>query len=67
MKKQVIISMALIFMVSLSCRDSEKAKEEQEMELTIKKIDSLEREIEAINQRIDIISTEAEQAVEEIN
>lgn len=67
MKKLVIMSLLLIFIVSLSCRDSEKIKEEQELERTIQKIDSLENEIDEINQNIDQISDEVEETVEEIN
>lgn len=67
MKKIGILLMMFVFVSTLSCKDTTKAKEEQEMELTIKKIDSLEREIEEINQRIESISNEAEQTVEEIN
>ncbi len=67
MKKIGILLMVFVFVGTLSCKDTTKAKEEQEMELTIKKIDSLEREIEEINQRIESISNEAEQTVEEIN
>lgn len=67
MKKIGILLMMFVFVSTLSCKDTTKAKEEQEMELTIKKIDSLEREIEEINQRIESISNEAEQTVKEIN
>ena len=67
MKKLALLLLVFVFVGTLSCKDTNKAKEDQEMELTIKKIDSLEREIEEINQRIEVISNEAEQTVEEIN
>lgn len=67
MKKLALLLMVFVCVGTLSCKDTTKSQEEQEMELTIKKIDSLEREIEEINLRIESISEEAEQTVEEIN
>ncbi len=62
----MLLLMVFVFVGTISCKDTTKA-EEQENELTIQKIDSLEREIEEINQRIDSISNEIEETVEQIN
>lgn len=67
MRKLALLLMIFVFVGTLSCKDTAKSKEEQEHELTIKKIDSLESEIEEINQRIESISDEAELVIEGIN
>lgn len=57
--------MMFVFLGTLSCKETTEAEEQEEIK--IQKVDSLEREMEQINQRIDSIKNEAEQVVNEIN
>ncbi|NEV94657.1 hypothetical protein G3567_10925 [Psychroflexus sp. YR1-1] len=67
MKKIVISVVMLLFLGVVSCKEETSSKEEMEQERTVQKIDSLERELEKINTRMDSISKEAKETVEQLN
>ncbi|MBZ9628388.1 hypothetical protein LB456_13245 [Psychroflexus sp. CAK57W] len=67
MKKIVILVMMLLFLGVVACKEPTSSKEEMEQERTVQKIDSLERELEKINTRMDSISREAKETVEQLN
>ncbi|SDG50417.1 hypothetical protein [Psychroflexus sediminis] len=67
MKKIVLSVLVLVFLGVVSCKEQTSSKEEMEQERTVQKIDSLESELEEINKRMDSISMEVKQTVEQLN
>lgn len=68
MKKIALLFMTLLLGLHISCKDTSQIKEEEEaMEKSIKKMDSLEMELEKVKRDMKTISEEADRTVNEIN
>lgn len=62
------VVMALTFVVAVGCKDTEKEQAKQEqIELAVQTIDSVETVIEESIEKVDKVAEEAEEALKELD